>query len=272
MSSEKGASSAAFTDHIDVPPAAGTLVGSALDDLAEQAAFFEREGYLLLRGVLDGKELAALDRDLTRVAEQHVSTPPVGEGIDLEPSQDERRATPTFRKIGGLSTLSDNFRGLVAHPRILATLGAVLDNEVYLYRDVIMMKPARVGREKPWHQDSVYWPWRPMNLVSVMTALDDATVENGCLQIIPGSHKQSLQHYGGELRLDLTADLQARTRYAPLRAGDALVFHSLTLHASQPNRSERDRRVCIFAYRPGDLEYLGEGDPPDALRVIPPLS
>ncbi|MAE66267.1 MAG: hypothetical protein CMJ18_18505 [Phycisphaeraceae bacterium] len=258
---------AAFTEQIDVPAAAGVIDDDGPADPAAQAAFFDREGYLVLRGVLGRDELASLDRDLTTLARKHASTPGTGEGFDLEPNKDRGRATPGFRKIGGVSRNSDAFRGLLTHPRIASILGAILGDEVYLFRDVVMMKPAKIGREKPWHQDAVYWPWRPMNLVSVMTALDDATPENGCLQIIPGSHQETLQHHGDELRVDLTTGHQARTRFAPLRAGDALVFHSLLLHASQPNRSDHDRRVCIFAYRPGNVTFLGEGDPPDAMRI-----
>jgi len=122
------------------------------------------------------------------------------------------------------------------------------------------MKPARVGREKPWHQDSVYWPWQPMQLVSAMTALDDALPENGCLQVIPGTHTAEVRHYGQELRIDLDDAQQAQTVYVPLRAGDTLLFHSLLLHGSEPNHSNQDRRVCIFSYKTPDLKYIGKAD------------
>jgi len=124
-----------------------------------------------------------------------------------------------------------------------------------------MMKPARVGREKPWHQDSVYWPWQPMNLVSAMTALDDAGADNGGMQVIPRTHTKELQHYGKELQVDIGA-LQDQTAYVPLRRGDTLLFHSLLLHGSEPNRSDQDRRVLIISYKTPDLKYIGKGEPP----------
>jgi ectoine hydroxylase-related dioxygenase (phytanoyl-CoA dioxygenase family) len=97
-----------------------------------------------------------------------------------------------------------------------------------------------------------------MNLVSAMTALDDASPENGCLQVIPGTHKVEIKHYGEELRIDLSPQQQAQTFYTPLRAGDTILFHSLLLHASEPNTSNQDRRVCIFSYRPEGLTYIGK--------------
>ena len=99
-----------------------------------------------------------------------------------------------------------------------------------------------------------------MNLVSAMTALDDATPENGCLQIIPRSHHQVLQHYGKELMIDIDEAMQKQTVYVPLNAGDCLLFHSLLLHASEPNRSDRDRRVCIISYKNDRTDFIGEGE------------
>ena len=129
------------------------------------------------------------------------------------------------------------------------------------------MKPAKVGREKPWHQDSVYWPWQPMDLVSAGIALDDSGPENGCLQVIPGTHTEQVQHYGQEKRFYLTPEQHARTRYVPLQAGDALLLHSLLWHASEPNRSPDQRRLCIFAYLPSHLRYIGSRERPPTIVV-----
>jgi len=131
-----------------------------------------------------------------------------------------------------------------------------------------MMKPARVGREKPWHQDSVYWPWEPMSLVSVMSALDAASPENGCLQVIPGTHHEAVQHYGEELRIDIDNDYQSRTFYVPLKAGDSLLFHSLLLHVSEPNFSDQNRRVCVFSYKSPQSTFIGKGEEPRPCPLV----
>lgn len=258
---------AAFTEVAEVQPAAGVWQGPDPTDLNEQAEQFRKLGFVILRSVLSPAEIDQLKRELHRLALEHENLPRIREGFDLEPDQDGSRPTPTFRKIGGIADLSDPFNHLLEHPRILEVLHEVMGPTVQLWRDVCMMKPARVGREKPWHQDSSYWPWEPMSLVSAMTALDEATPANGCLQVIPETHHDALQHYGKELQVDIEGDLLKKTLYVPLKPGDTLLFHSLLLHASEPNRSNDDRRVCIFSYKSPQVSYIGKGDEPER-RIV----
>lgn len=250
-----------------VKPAAHVWTEPMPQGKEAQIEFFKREGFLIVPNVLDREELDELDRELNRLAENYATTPRIREGYDLEPNQDPTRKIPTFRKIGGISELSPAFDRLMRHPRILEPLTWVMGPVIELYRDVCMMKPRRVGREKPWHQDSVYWPWNPMDLCSAMTALDDASPENGCLQVIPRTHFREVQHYGKELQIDIDGEMQKQTCYVPLKAGDTLLFHSLLLHASEPNTSELDRRVCIMSYKTPGLRYIGKGTPDKSIVV-----
>lgn len=232
-------------------------------NLDEQIEFFNENGFLILPQIITADELKELDDELTRIVVNYKEMPKIREGIQIERNQDPTRQARAFRKIGGLVELSEPFARLMRHPKIIDVIHAIIGPKLQLWREVAMMKPARVGREKPWHQDSVYWPWEPMNLVSATTALDDATPENGCLQVLPGSHKQKLQHFGDELQVDLDQDMHARAVYIPIKAGDTLLFHSMILHASEPNHSDHDRRIVIMAYMSPDLKYTLEGNPPD---------
>jgi hypothetical protein len=250
-----------------VKPAARVWTDPMPQTRDERVEFFKREGFLILRGVLVQAELDELDREIRRLAENHATTRRIREGFDLEPIQDPNQKIPTFRKIGGISELSPAFDALMRHPKIMDMLSAVMGPRIELYRDVVMMKPKRVGREKPWHQDSVYWPWNPMDLCSAMTALDEALPENGCLQIIPRTHWKEIQHYGEELQIDIDEQMQAQTYYVPMQAGDTLLFHSLLLHASEPNFSEQDRRVVIFSYKTPGLKFVGKGEPGQSILV-----
>ena len=256
-----------FEPTLDVLPASHTWTRPCPSDSDEQVAFFRENGFLLLPRVLSPAELDRLHRELARLVRDHEKLPNVREGFSPEPSPPGDVTGPVFRKVGGMTALSDAFGDLMRHPRILDPLHAICGPEVHLYRDVVMMKAARHGREKPWHQDSVYWPYRPMQLVSALTALDDATPENGCLQVIPGSHKQEIQHYGGELRIELTPEQQANTHFVPMRAGDTLLFHSLLLHASQPNRSNNHRRLAIVSYKPAGLKWIRANPEPEPIVV-----
>ncbi|HEX7010064.1 MAG TPA: phytanoyl-CoA dioxygenase family protein [Phycisphaeraceae bacterium] len=258
----------AAQERVVVQPAAHVWTQPMPEDREEQVAFFRREGFLVLPRVLDEADLAELDREIDRMVAQHASLPRVREGFQLEPVQDPNRSKPAFRKLGGIVDHSRPFDRLMRHPRIIDMLHAVMGPTIELYRDVIMMKPARVGRQKPWHQDSVYWPWNPMDLISAMIALDDASPENGCLQVIPRTHLREMQHYGEELQIDLDPQLQAQTYYVPLQRGDTLLFHSLLLHASEPNRSDQDRRVCIFSYKRPGLRYIGKNKQHDTSILV----
>ena len=246
-----------------VRPAAGFWDEPAPTTQADQSRCLEENGFVILRNVLSQDEVTELLAELDRLVRDHKKLPSIREGFDLEPIQDPTKDIPTFRKIGGITDMSDAFGRLRNHPQICQLLHAYLGDTVRLWRDVCMMKPARIGREKPWHQDSVYWPVEPRNLVSAMTALDDTTPENGALQVVPGSHRQMHQHVGEELMIQLSDAQWKETRYVSLQAGDTLLFHSMLLHASEPNLSELDRRVCIVSYLPGDAQYVGQGDQPD---------
>lgn len=257
----------AGAETVQVGPAASVWNDVTPQLLEERVAFFRREGFLVLRNLLSIEEVEELNREVGRIVSNHTTIEPVREGFDLEPNQDSSRGYPTFRKIGGVTSLSAAFDRLMRHDKIVPVLHALMGPVIDLYRDVVMMKLAGVGREKPWHQDSTYWPWRPMSLVSAMTALDRATPENGCLQVIPGTHTEEVQHFGQELQIEVDENLQKKSHYVPLEPGDTLLFHSLLLHASEPNRSERDRRVAIISYKTPELEYVGKGKPPPTISV-----
>ncbi len=111
------------------------------------------------------------------------------------------------------------------------------------------------GNTKPfgWHQDNGYGELDPYNAIGCLTALDDADVENGCLWILPGSHKggQIDAGEGGTIAgkkamRDITVQVdEAGAIPMPLKAGECLFFHALTLHKSEGNLSrDRDRRIC----------------------------
>ena len=129
------------------------------------------------------------------------------------------------------------------------------------------------GNNKPfqWHQDNNYGELDPYNAISCLTALDDADVENGCLWIIPGSHRQGQISVGQagsaeakksfvEIKVD--AD-ESRAVPMPLRAGECLFFHCWTLHKSEGNRAtDRDRRILFLRYADADaVEVYNQGKP-----------
>jgi len=156
---------------------------------------------------------------------------------------------------------NDPFGLMARSERIVGAVNQLLegDTEVAHYHSKLMQKEPRVGGAWEWHQDYGYWyraqfPF-PNQLISVMTALTEATPENGCLQVIKGSHhmgRLNHGHEGHQMGADQAYVDQALRlmsyEYVVLQPGDVLIFHSNILHRSEANLSDRPRWSFISAY------------------------
>ena len=173
---------------------------------------------------------------------------------------------------GGITTLTvrntadDNtyYGAISCSERIVVTMTAFLDGEAYAYHYKVNMKEPHGGGAWLWHQDHGYWQrdgLRP-DMASVMIAIDKATLENGCLQVIPYSHTQwcrTLPHHEytpNQLAvIKLTVD-DARNEHdvvpVELNPGDGVFFHSRLLHTSAQNTSDKPRWVLITSYNRSD--------------------
>ena len=126
-----------------------------------------------------------------------------------------------------------------------------------------------------WHQDNGYGELDPYNTLTTLTALDDADEENGCLWIVPGSHKQ------GQIDIAYSTDDEAALKSinlhvderkaipVPMRAGEAVIFHCWTLHKSEGNRSNnRDRRILFLRYADADAVEVGNNCKPRLGKLL----
>ncbi len=138
------------------------------------------------------------------------------------------------------------------------------DVDIACFRAMFMNKPAKKGTFLPWHQDR----WKHLDrdpLVTVWTALDPATIENGCVQIIPGTHKLGLinpDHGSGFLTAEQTAQ-QCKPQdivHLELQAGEVALLHNWTLHASDVNRSDTSRRAFSVCYMDARTKPTSEGE------------
>lgn len=221
---------------------------------------YERDGYLALPHLFRRDEIAGWLRRVEELVREQIPRPE-GIRLQIEPGLADGHTDPlhVLRKIECLALFDDRFRQVVADPRLLSPLSALLGPDIKLFRDALMMKPARHGSAKPYHQDSAYWTIDPPDLCSAWIALDDATEENGCMRLIPGSHHSGLlehQHLADYQVDEETLD-RSREVSVPLESGGVLLFHSRLLHATSPNRSDRSRRAMIFSYMSARSRYTG---------------
>ena len=214
---------------------------------AEQLSDYERDGFVLVRRMFAADEIDLLGRSARedRALDQHAFGKADGEGGQV--------------RLSLWNHPGEGIYGMFARcHRIVDACEQLLDGEVYHYHSKMIMKDARVGGAWTWHQDYGYWYQNgvlfPL-LVSVSIAVDPATKENGCLQVIQGSHNLGrIDHVltGDQAGADMERVNEVLKRlplvYCQMDPGDALFFHPNLLHRSDQNRSENPRWSMICCY------------------------
>ncbi|MGA8111246.1 MAG: phytanoyl-CoA dioxygenase family protein [Acidobacteriaceae bacterium] len=216
--------------------------------ISDQAvADYNENGYVLIPGMLDPEETALLGRAASedRVLDQHSFGKADGEGGTV--------------RLSLWNHPTDTIYGMIARcDSIVGSAEKLLGGEVYHYHSKMIMKDAKVGGAWTWHQDYGYWyqngvlfPW----LTSASIAVDPATKENGCLQVIRGSHHLGrIDHTlaGDQAGANLERVNEVLKRldlvYVEMEPGDALFFHANLLHRSDQNRSDHPRWSMICCY------------------------
>jgi ectoine hydroxylase-related dioxygenase (phytanoyl-CoA dioxygenase family) len=149
-------------------------------------------------------------------------------------------------------------------------------HDVIPFTEKLNLKRAREGGAYVLHQDAAYWSQvTPVfaNIVTAMVLMDDATEENGCLQVAPGSHTSGLferkitEGFGAFEMDEGQFDLE---RLTPVegKAGDVIFFGSFLVHRSFPNRSGHDRRALLFSYQPAGNPHSRELQRPAVIRAL----
>lgn len=213
---------------------------------AEQVAQFNRDGYLIL-DLFDKEEMDLL--------------------IGYSKNDQALLAKAHGRKDaqGGVSKLSiwdhpgDDLYGLFSRcERLVNTSEQLMDCELYHWHSKMMLKEPKVGGAWEWHQDYGYWYKNAClfpDMISALIAVDGATKENGCLQVIKGSHKLGrIEHgfSGEQVGANMERVNEALKRlplvYCEVQPGSVIFFHGNLLHRSDQNTSERPRWSLICCY------------------------
>jgi ectoine hydroxylase len=164
--------------------------------------------------------------------------------------------------------LSPALHGWALDPRCREPIRTVVgDEEPALFTEKLNLKRPRHGGVNPLHQDYPYWVGVAGDAARVGTAmvfLDDATLENGCLQVVPGSHRdgpwkgRSDGDEFGRNEIDVSAYPDAQLLPLEVPAGSVVFFGSLLVHQSAPNRSDRERRALLWSYQPAGHPHMLE--------------
>jgi len=220
---------------------------------ADQLSAYERDGYVLVKQLFDTEEIELLQRAAKedRELDAHSFTSADGEGGRI--------------RLSLWNHPGDGIYGMYARcQRIVDRAEQILDDEAYHYHSKMIMKEAKVGGAWTWHQDYGYWYQNAVlfpRLTSVTIAVDAATRENGCLQVIKGSHRLGrIEHVlsGDQAGADENRVKEILERldlvYCEMDPGDALFFHCNLLHRSDRNESHNPRwsMICCYNARSND--------------------
>jgi ectoine hydroxylase-related dioxygenase (phytanoyl-CoA dioxygenase family) len=236
----------------------------------ELRQFWEANGYLAVEGVLSEGEVeelrTALDRLTARAGVLTEST----DRFKLQAFGDAGGGG-LVQQIAEPHELGSEWMTLARDPRILDRVQDVLGENILLYYSMLMMKPARQGFRAPWHQDFAFFVHDRAALVAVQVYLDDSTLENGCVHVVPGSHRLGLlNHFRDGVFTEIvegeTAQFDAEQVALPVNAGGMAMWHCLTLHSSPPNTSERPRRAIVFEYKDPSARLLSGSFSPNEVR------
>lgn len=237
---------------------------------AERERYRER-GFLVRRAVLEPDQLetlrAAVERIHGRVARAAASSPEPVERIDGKRYQRLLESTVKWewaegsraiRSMEPFAHLDPRADALIDEPRLWHPARDLVGGAVDLFTDKLNFKRPR-GSPFPWHQDTPYWAFgcgHVDRLASVQVYLDDASRDNGCLWIVPGSHRGGVlpvyRDRGVLGRLYTDEDQIDPSRAEPIEApaGSAIFFHGDVVHGSQGNRTQSSRRAVVLTYQP----------------------
>lgn len=236
----------------------------------EQFRQYQSDGYVVVEDAL-GPDL--VDRVKSRLREYtHEGREAEGFKRMVEPAVERGEVEvedpgDAVRKFEGLGMVESDevLREVAENESVTDVASQLLGPNLKLLRSAAMFKPPEVGSEKSFHQDAAYYPIQPMDHVTVWIALDEATTENGCMNVVPGAHTDGiLGHEAVEYDTDIVIgerDFSKDDAVAlPMDPGDALFQHCLLPHYTAPNETENWRRALINSYMDSRSRFTKTGE------------
>jgi len=229
----------------------------------EEVEFFHTNGYVIVRG-LAPDHLRERMITVTRYGLQRRVEP-----IELEselqypgaPVTPHAEGGETIRRLKQALSRDIVFTDWVLYPPLLNRIKQLVGPEVVCplaHHNCIMTKEARFSSDTGWHQDVRYWAFKQPELVNAWLALGPERKENGCLQVIPGSHRMALPPTSFDAAKFYRSDLPENEPVlnqrvlVELNPGDVLFFHARTLHAATRNYSDQTKYSVVFTFRSAD--------------------
>ena len=234
---------------------------------AEDIANYQRDGYVIPRYRLEPELLKGLQDALNSLIANNPGVRPEKlVSAHIEGRNDEG--------VHG----SHKFLELAMHPPIVDLVEQLIGPDIILWGCHVFCKPASEGFETPWHQDGHYWPIRPLATCTVWVALEPSTTENGCLRVIPGSHRdKALHEHLHEDRNDLTLNQrmadgtfdESQAVDLQLQPGEMSMHDVYMIHGAKANTSTQRRTGVALRFMPGTSLFSRDIKPVDGKSGVP---
>lgn len=244
-----------------------TLNEGILND--QQRRFYEDNGYFVVRRLVDRESLDKFERRFRDICNRLVEVPYITVMRDVAVAKDNRHSAPVT-KIQNFQD-DDILFSYCTHPNILKYVASFVGPDIMAMHTMLISKPPDPGTKSsrhPMHQDQHYFPFRPADrIVCSWTAMEHVHRANGCLVVVPGSHKGSLlphdypkweggvnKMYHGIQGFDPGEDRERV--HLEMEAGDTVFFHPLLIHGSGMNRTQGSRNAISCHYASSHCDYV----------------
>ena len=250
---------------------------------------FHKDGYLKFRRVLDTGAVTTLRDSLDRVIREEQSLEEVSDRPPEFAFGHDRKATATLARpdraihqFVNMWKVSPEFRAVLDNPLIVGAIRELMAvDAIRLWHDQVISKPPGDNGHFACHHDFYFWPLDRPTMISCWLALDDATPENGCMHVIPGSHRDPRfqpvdcdmgddikltpaplgQGKPGSLYDEVRTWQPERAGPVVLQAGECMFHHCLNYHMTPQNRTDRQRRAFVMIFMPDGTRYLHARSP-----------
>jgi ectoine hydroxylase-related dioxygenase (phytanoyl-CoA dioxygenase family) len=242
---------------------AGLAQSAATLSPVEQKAFYETHGYLVFPELLDAGEVDALRAALDEVLREARGLTETNEKFSITRGHDGRHHV---RRIFNPIKHHKAFYDAAFHPRIVDAVENLIGPDIQIHHTKLNLKPPSSPEARfEWHQDYPFFPHTNYDLLAVLVHLDEATVENGCIRLIPGSHQLGPRlhrfardgAFSSQLEDRTVVADESRVIHVPCPAGSVELHHCNMLHSSTANRGVAPRSALIVQYRAADNVALG---------------
>ncbi len=221
---------------------------------SDNVSFYHENGYLIAESLFDANEIIEIKNEAVEIFRGNRGD--IDGLVKTNENTSDYNVLKNYIAIHFPHKISTKIHDFVAHPKVSAILSMLIGENVKCMQSMLFVKaPGKPGQS--WHQDEYYIPTRDRSLTGVWIAVDDATIENGCLWVIPGSHKnmpikRRRAYYGNEYAdvdvCDLDPFSERDAIPVEVKKGSVVFFNGYLFHSSLRNKTKENFRTALVSH------------------------